>query len=83
MAKLPKRTEKDKIAPNTLHIVITDRAGDTLVGLKMTLEPSNDLDMILREPYLITRLIDDSKTVKDLKAEFHGRSQPRFIWSGK
>ena len=80
---MSKTAKTPKVEPNTLHIVITDGCGDTVIGLRMPLEPSEELNMILREPYLITRLINDSKMVKDLKAEFHGRSQPRFIWSGK
>lgn len=80
---MSKTTKTPKVEPNTLHIVITDGCGDLVIGVRQTIDGSNDLKMILREPYYLTRLLEDCKTVKRLQAEIVSRPHPRYEWNGK
>jgi hypothetical protein len=57
----------------TLHIVISDDTdGESLIVLKETITKTNRSESalaLLREPYLISRLLDDAETYKAVKRE--------------
>ena len=71
---------------SSLNIFITDSKGDTILAISEPIgakQPSEALERLLNEPFLISRLISDANTVLDIKREMVVHKQPRYEWNGK
>ena len=55
--------------PKYLHIYISSDAGLPLIQIKHSLDDVQALQPILSEPYILSRLIDDSHDFMKLRAE--------------
>lgn len=72
----------------TLHIFISDdNTGQTILGLRETCPKrgemaSKELQSVLSEPYLISRLLDDANLAEDVRKEMVIYKHPRYKWGG-
>lgn len=75
----------------TFHLVITDSNGEVVIGIKEPIKrktPSESLERLLNEPYVIKRLIKDAEYVLELENEgINARKilkpEVKYEWNGK
>lgn len=61
-----------------LHIVITDQTGDTALSVYTPISDTEQLNTILREPFIISRLLEEASTGIQVKAELDRKINKRI-----